>query len=115
MGMEPSEALDFFESKVRTAFPDAKPDRDRMSLRIPHEGVVLEVLPAVRREGQLCIPSESGKTWSKINPQGFFRKLTEINDRYGGEGGPTIKKNKEINEKFPTKQSHSGEHIQYLA
>ena len=114
-GLEPGEALDFFESKVRTAFPDAKPDRDRMSLRIPHEGVVLEILPAVRREGQLCIPSESGKTWSKINPQGFFRKLTEINDRYGGKVVPTIKIAKGINETFPENQRLSGYHVESLA
>jgi hypothetical protein len=114
-GLEPSEALDFFESKVRTAFPDAKPDRDRMSLRIPHEGVVLEILPAVRREGQLCIPSESGKTWSKINPQGFFRKLTEINDRYSGKVVPAIKIAKGINETFPENQRLSGYHIESLA
>src|SRR5260370_16436855 len=51
-GMEPSEALDFFESKVRTAFTDAKPDKARMSLRIPHEGVELELLPAAHQAPQ---------------------------------------------------------------
>lgn len=114
-GLEPSEALDFFESKVRTAFPDAKPDRDRMSLRIHSEGLVLEVLPAVRREGQLCIPSESGKSWSKINPQAFIRKLTEINDRYGGKVVPAVKIAKGINETFPENQKLSGYHLESLA
>ncbi len=114
-GLEPSEALDFFESKVKIAFPDAKPDRDRMSLRIHNEGLVLEVLPAVRKEGQLCIPSETGKSWSKIKPQAFIRKLTEINDRYGGKVVPTIKIAKGINETFSENQRLSGYHLESLA
>jgi hypothetical protein len=113
--LEPNEALDFFESKVKVAFPDAKPDRDRMSLRIHNEGLVLEVLPAVRKEGQLCIPSETGKSWSKIKPQAFIRKLTEINDRYGGKVVPTIKIAKGINETFSENQRLSGYHIESLA
>lgn len=114
-GLDPSQALDFFESKVKTAFPDAKPDRDRMSLRIPHEGAVLEILPAIRREGKLCIPSESGKTWSGINPEGFFRKLSEINDRCNGKVVPTIKIAKGINETFPANQRLSGYHLESLS
>ncbi len=114
-GLEPSEALDFFESKVKIAFPNAKPDRDRMSLRIHNEGLVLEVLPAVRKEGQLCIPSETGKSWSKIKPQAFIRKLTEINDRYGGKVVPTIKIAKGINETFSENQRLSGYHLESLA
>lgn len=114
-GLTPSEALDFFESKVKVAFPDAKPDRDRMSLRVHHEGLVLEILPAVRREGQLCIPSESGATWSKINPERFVRKLSEINDRYSGKVVPTIKIAKGINETFPPNQRLSGYHLESLA
>ncbi len=113
--IEPSEALDFFESKVKTAFPFAAAERDKMSLRIQHEGLVLEVLPAVRREGQLCIPSESGKSWSKINPQPFLRKLTEINDLNGGKVVPTIKVAKGINETFPENQRLSGYHLESLA
>jgi hypothetical protein len=114
-GLEPSEALNFFESKVRSAFPDAKLDRNRMSLRIHSEGLLLEILPAVRREKQLCIPSESGKTWSKINPEAFVRKLTEINDRYGGKVVPTIKIAKGINQTFPDNQRLSGYHLESLA
>lgn len=111
----PSEALDFFESKVHEAFPGIAVDRDRMSLRIRREGLALEILPAVRHEGQLCIPSESGQTWSKINPQAFVRKLTEINDRCGGKVVPTIKIAKGINDAFPENQRLSGYHIESLA
>jgi hypothetical protein len=113
--LSPNEALDFFETKVNKAFPHAKTERDAMALRINNEGVVLEILPAVRREGQLCIPSESGDTWSKINPQAFFRKLSDVNERYGGKVVPTIKIAKGINETFPPNQRLSGYHLESLA
>jgi hypothetical protein len=113
--LSPKEALDFFESKAHQAFPDAKTERDAVALRINQEGVVLEILPAVRREGQLCIPSESADTWSKINPQNFFRKLSDINERYGGKVVPTIKIAKGINETFPRDQRLSGYHLESLA
>jgi hypothetical protein len=114
-GLQPHEALDLFESRVRTVFAGAKPERDAMSLRIPYRGLVLEILPAVRREGQLCVASESGKSWSKINPQSFLRKLTEVNDKYGGKLVPAIKIAKGINEKFPEGQRLSGYHLESLA
>lgn len=113
--LKPREALDLFESKVRSVIPDAKLERDRMSLRIQHEGRTLEVLPAVRRDDQLCIPSETGNAWSKINPQAFFKKLSEINDRNGGKVVPTIKIVKGINDNFPEDQRMTGYHIESLA
>jgi hypothetical protein len=113
--LSPNEALDFFETKVHKAFPNAETERDAMALRINDEGVVLEILPAIRREGQLCIPSESGDTWSKINPQAFFRKLSDVNERYGGKVVPTIKIAKGINETFSPNQRLSGYHLESLA
>jgi len=44
-GLEPSEALDFFESKVKIAFPDAKPDRDRMSFEFTMKGLFWKSCP----------------------------------------------------------------------
>jgi hypothetical protein len=113
--LNPKEALDFFETKVHKAFPDAQTERDVMALRVAYQGVTLEILPAVRREGQLCIPSESGNTWSKINPQTFFRKLSDVNERHGGKVVPTIKIAKGINETFAANQRLTGYHLESLA
>jgi hypothetical protein len=114
-GLGPTEALDLFESKVKKVFGQAKSERNRMSLRILVEGRVLEILPAVRREGQFCIPSESGQSWSRVNPQAFIGKLTEINDQCGGKVVPTIKIAKGINETFSENQRLSGYHLESLA
>jgi len=111
----PADALNLLESKIRNVFPNAAPERDKMSLRIGVQGVVLEILPALRREGQLCIPSESGKSWSKINPQKFIAKLTEVNDRCGTKVVPTIKIAKGINDTFAESQRLSGYHLESLA
>jgi hypothetical protein len=113
--LTPAEALDRFETEVQTLFPEAKSDRDKMSLRIHDEGFRLEILPAIRKEGHLCIPSEDGKGWSKINPEAFVSKLTELNDRCGGKVVPTIKILKGINDSFQENQRLSSYHIESLA
>jgi len=82
--LDPVQALNFFETKVRADFPEAKVERDKMSVTIHREGLVLQILPAIRRQGELFIPSESTNNWSKIKPEAFLGKLTEVNDKNGG-------------------------------
>lgn len=113
--LSPREALDLLEAKVRTALPGADVQGDRMSLRIQHQGLTLDLLPAVRRAGRLCIPSESGGDWSGINPEAFLRKLSEVNRLCGEKVVPTIKIMKGINESFPEARRLSGYHIESLA
>jgi hypothetical protein len=114
-GLDPEQALDFFDGEVKAVFPRANIERDKMSITIEDEGMVLQILPAVRREGNLCIPSNSGKEWSKINPENFLRKLTEVNDNLGGKVVPAIKIFKGMNDGFPEDQKLSGYHIESLA
>lgn len=113
--LQPREALDFFESRLSSALPEAAIERDRMSLRIRYAGLLLDILPAVRKEGRLCIPSESGGAWSNVNPEAFLRKLTQVNDRCGAKVVPAIKIFKGVNETFPPRQRLSGYHIESLA
>ena len=113
--VRPGEALDLLETKVRSALPHAKVDRDNMSLRIQHEGRTLEILPAVRKGNDLCISSEVGNSWSKINPQAFLTKLSDINEKNGSKVVPAIKIVKGINDTFPENYRLTGYHIESLA
>jgi hypothetical protein len=55
--LDPAQALDFFETTVRADFPGTKVERDKMSVTIHREGLVLQILPAIRRQGELFIPT----------------------------------------------------------
>jgi hypothetical protein len=111
----PSDVLDDFEAELRRRFKDANLLRDRMSVTLEDDDLNLQLLPAVRKGKNLLIPSASGEEWSKIKPEAFFRKLTEINDQCGRKVVPTIKIVKGINDTFSEGQKLSGYHIESLA
>jgi hypothetical protein len=111
----PSDVLNDFEAELGRRFKDANLLRDRMSVTLEGADLNLQLLPAVRKGKSLLIPSASGEEWSKIQPEAFFRKLTEINDQYGRKVVPTIKIVKGINDTFPEGQKLTGYHIESLA
>jgi|HubBroStandDraft_6_1064221.scaffolds.fasta_scaffold00154_18 SMODS domain-containing protein len=111
----PSDVLDDFEAELGRRFKDANLLRDRMSVTLEEDDLNLQLLPAVRKGKNLLIPSASGEEWSKVQPEAFFRKLTEINDQYGRKVVPTIKIVKGINDTFPEGQKLTGYHIESLA
>lgn len=113
--MSPSEVLDAFENKIREKFPDTSIKRDKMSVTVDFEDVALQILPAIRKEKNLQIPGASGDKWSKIKPEAFFRKLSEVNSVNDNKVIPTIKMVKGINDTFPEDQKLTGYHIESLA
>ncbi len=113
--LAPSKVLDYFESKIEKEFPSATVERDRMSVSIGSDDATLQILPAIRKGKQLYIPSASGQEWSKIRPEAFFKKLSEVNARNQDKVVPTIKMVKGINDTFPEQQKLTGYHIESLA
>ncbi len=113
--LSPEEVLDYFEQKIRERFPDSPVERDRMAVTVEREGLKLQLLPAIRKEGNLHIPSASGRAWSRIKPEAFFAKLSQVNERNGNKVVPTIKIVKGINDTFPETQKLTGYHIESLA
>jgi hypothetical protein len=114
-GLSPSEVLDYFEKAIGERFPNDTVTRDNMAIGLERGGTKLEFLPAIRKEGKLFIPSAFGKKWSKINPEAFFAKLSEVNNRIGGKVVPTIKIVKGINDTFAESHKLIGYHIESLA
>ena len=52
---------------------------------------------------------------SEINPEAFFKKLTETNSRYGGKVVPVIKLAKIINDRQPEPLQLTGDPIESMA
>ncbi len=111
----PGEVLDQFENTVRGKFPNSNVTRDNMAVGLEVDGIKLELLPAIRAEGALYIPSTSQDKWSKIKPESFFVKLSEVNDRNGAKVVPTIKIAKGIIDTFPDECKLTGYHVESLA
>lgn len=111
----PQRVLDYFERKIRKELPEWEVSRGKLAITLRKEGVELQILPAIRASGETRIPAARGDRWSEINPEAFFRKLTDTNSRYGGKVVPVIKLAKIINDRQPEPLQLTGYHIESLA
>jgi hypothetical protein len=79
------------------------------------DGMSIQLLPAIRTEQGLKVPSPFGATWSEINPEGFTRALTDTNNRCGRKLVPMIKLAKALISNLPEQYQLSGYHVESLA
>jgi hypothetical protein len=113
--LSPQEVLAYFEQKAGKELLDWEVSRGNLAITLRKAGMEIQVLPAVREEGKTHIPSARGNRWSDINPEGFFRKLTETNQKLGGKVVPVIKLAKIINSQQPEALQLTGYHVESLA
>jgi hypothetical protein len=111
----PQKVLDYFEKKLRTELPDWEVSRGTLSVTLRKEGLEIQVLPAIRTQGGTRIPAARGDRWSEVNPEAFFRKLTDVNSQYAGKVVPVVKLAKIINDRQPESLQLTGYHIESLA
>jgi hypothetical protein len=111
----PQKVLDYFERKLRKELPEWEVSRGKLAITLRKQGLELQVLPAIRADGTTRIPAARGDRWSEINPEAFFKKLTETNSRYGGKVVPVIKLAKVINDRQPEPLQLTGYHLESLA
>jgi hypothetical protein len=113
--LSPQDVLEYFENKARQKLPGWEVARGQLAVTLRKEELEIQVLPAMREEGKTRIPSARGNRWSEINPQAFFRKLTDTNTRFGGKVVPVIKLAKIINSQQPEALQLTGYHAESLA
>ena len=103
---------------------DAKLDRSEVtSVRagemavtvVYHDGMEVQLLPAVRRGKSVQIGDSSVSTWCTINPRKFHSTLTSANKKLGGALVPAIKLLKSINSDLPEQKRLKSHHIEALA
>ncbi|MFB3921990.1 MAG: CBASS oligonucleotide cyclase [Terriglobia bacterium] len=113
--MSPQEVLTYFEQKTREELSGWEVSKGRIAITVRKEGIEIQLLPAVRGEGKTRIPSARGDNWSQINPEAFFRKLSDVNSKFGGKIVPVIKLAKIINIQQPESLQLTGYHVESLA
>jgi hypothetical protein len=112
----PSDALDRLVGILSGNVPDAtEVTRGRMAVTVEYaDGMEIQLLPAIRRENGLRIPSSRTEAWSDVNPEGFQRALTRANAACGEKLVPVIKLAKAINATLPDALRLSGYHMESL-
>jgi hypothetical protein len=111
----PETVLDHFERKLRKEMAGWEVSRGKLAITLRREGLEVQVLPAIRDDSKTRIPAARGDSWSEINPEGFVRKLSDTNSRFGGKVVPVIKLAKIVNDRQPEPLQLTGYHIESLA
>jgi hypothetical protein len=86
-----------------------------LAVTLVHQGMTLQLLPAVRDGEGFKIASSDGKQWSNINPRTFADALTRANKAMDGKLVPCIKLAKAIIATLPEKRRLTGYHTESLA
>ena len=115
---KPHDALAYIAELLKEKLPkDAKVTEGRIAITVEYsDGMMIQLLPALRVDGGLKVPSwKSDNSWSEINPENFQKALTKRNEECSRKLIPTIKLVKAINGTLPEEQQLSGYHIESLA
>jgi hypothetical protein len=79
------------------------------------DGLQVQLLPAVERDGRTSIASEKGDSWRRISPHKFAEELTRVNQANGSAVIPTIKLAKAAIASLPKGHRLAGYHIEAIA
>lgn len=116
-GEPPGAVLKRFGEIIQAEAPEATVTTGKMAVSVTYpDGMVLQLLPAVRTATGVRVPAADGTNWSNVTkPEKFRDALTSLNEKCGGRLVPVIKLAKAIVGELPEKQRLSGYHMESLA
>jgi hypothetical protein len=115
--LSPATILQRMEAILRKGLADkAKVEHGHMAVTLTYpDGMTVQLLPAIRQEGGLKVPSARHEGWSDINPDSFRVVLSKRNQECGGKLVPTIKLAKAIIASLTEQYRLTGYHVESLA
>lgn len=112
----PEAILKYIAKKITAGLRDVNVAVGRIAVTIEYkDGLTIQILPAVKTDSGVKVPSWIGKGWSSIKPEEFRNALIRRNKECGGKLVPTIKLAKAINATFPEPAQLTGYHIESIA
>ena len=118
VGKGPHTAIEIIQRNLNGVLTDvAEVSAGNLAVTVKYrDGMEIQLLPAIKQEGQLKIPSSRDNTqWSAINPEKFHAGLTKYNNLCDKKLVPTIKLAKAIIGLLPDAHQLSGYHVESLA
>jgi hypothetical protein len=113
--LSPEEAKAFIATQLTAKCPELEVSVGTLAVTVKSGDTEVQLLPALKIGTDVHIADATGKTWSKIRPEGFTQKLTEVNTEVGGKLIPTVKLAKALLSTLPEKQRVTGYHAESLA
>ena len=113
--LSPEQAKQFIADLLRANCLDCEVRVGTLAVTLKQGGTEVQLLPALKIADTVHIADASGKQWGKIRPEGFTKKLTELNTENGEKLVPTVKLAKALLSTLPEKQRVTGYHAESLA
>lgn len=115
--LTPSKILQKMDSDLRERLEGSVSiSHGRMAITVSYpDSMSLQLLPAIKTEGGLKIPSARTEGWSEINPDRFQSALTKRNAECGAKLVPTIKLAKAVIANLPEPYQLTGYHVESIA
>ena len=113
----PQKILERVQGILQESLPkEVVVDHGRMAVSVTYpDRMVIQLLPALRTQEGLKVPSAQNEGWSDIDPNGFREALTYHNDACGGKLVPTVKLAKAVIANMPEQYRLTGYHVESLA
>jgi hypothetical protein len=114
-GKSPGYVKKLLEKVIRDRYPLSKITVGKLAITVGYSDCELQLLPAIKNGQKIIIPDSNGKKWSKIDPKGFSKKLTDVNKKNEKHVIPVIKLAKAAINNFSRNRQISGYHVESLA
>lgn len=118
-GLNPNQVIEKLQRALESKLDRGQAPRIRqgdLSVTVEYkDGLEVQLLPAVERQSGLSIKSATGNRWTTIDPKGFTKRLSKVNQSQAGAVVPAIKLAKSILASQPDTQTPSGYHLEALA
>ena len=115
----PAAVISSLARALRQALPQGEVEEIRqggMAVTVTYrDGTEIQLLPAIRENGELAVPSWDSSSWIPIRPREFARVLTATNQGQGGAVVPAVKLAKAIFANRLGDDGPSGYHVEALA
>lgn len=112
---KPTQVVDYVMSRLRERLPGTLVDADGFAITVHYSDGIVQLIP-VRREGpDYHLPSQDCQDWSRVRPQAFTDRLTEVNRVQNGRVVPTVKLAKVVLAELPDSRRPTGYHLEALA
>jgi hypothetical protein len=116
--LPPKKVLEYVSSILKERLVDAQDIKvGNLAVKVVFsDGIMIEILPAIKHGEGFMISTEKGNEWSNIiRPDKFATRLTEVNQSCNGKVVPVIKLAKGIIAQFPENQQLTGYHVESIA
>ncbi len=114
-GLSPEDVCNRFLERLQARLPRTEVSRDGFAVDVHFADGKIQLVPALKKDDAVIIPSADCRSWTPTWPQAFREALTEVNQHCNRRVVPVIKLAKMLVADMPEDRRPTGYHVEALA